>query len=264
MSATRGIRFFPFAGRRVAYGLSGSGPLLVAPAWWVSHLELDWQNPRFRRFWEATGDGLPAGPLRPARRRALGPRRARPRSRRSSAKSSCWRDDARRARLRARDARSAAPPEAATAIAFAARFPHRVERLLLYGTFADGVRDRARRGPRRRSSLRCARTGGSDRGCSRTCSSATKGALSASSSHRPSATPATPRPRRCCWNRSTAPTSARSSGSVSAPTVIVHRRADRAIPYELGRRVAAGIEQAALRAARGERSLPVVRRSTRR
>ncbi|HET8821246.1 MAG TPA: alpha/beta fold hydrolase [Thermoleophilaceae bacterium] len=30
----------------------GSGPPLVLPAWWVSHLELDWQQPAFRSFLE--------------------------------------------------------------------------------------------------------------------------------------------------------------------------------------------------------------------
>src|SRR3954469_20981756 len=51
------IRFLQFAGRSVAYAVSGDGPPLVAPAWWVSHLELDWQNPHVRRFWEGVADG---------------------------------------------------------------------------------------------------------------------------------------------------------------------------------------------------------------
>ena len=37
--------------------MRGVGPPLVAPAWWVSHLELDWQSERFRRFWEGVGSG---------------------------------------------------------------------------------------------------------------------------------------------------------------------------------------------------------------
>ena len=51
------IRFLEFAGRRVAYAVTGDGPPLVAPAWWVSHLELDWRDPAFRGFWEAVGEG---------------------------------------------------------------------------------------------------------------------------------------------------------------------------------------------------------------
>jgi hypothetical protein len=51
------IRFLPYGGRHVAYEIRGDGPPLVAPAWWVSHLELDWQGADFRRFWGRVADG---------------------------------------------------------------------------------------------------------------------------------------------------------------------------------------------------------------
>src|SRR4051794_4353270 len=51
------IRFLRFAGRRVAYAVTGSGPPLVAPAWWFSHLELDWRDQAFRDFWESVAEG---------------------------------------------------------------------------------------------------------------------------------------------------------------------------------------------------------------
>src|SRR6478735_7731425 len=51
------IRFLRFAGRRVAYAVTGAGPPLVAPAWWVSHLELDWSDPAFRALWESVAEG---------------------------------------------------------------------------------------------------------------------------------------------------------------------------------------------------------------
>src|SRR5215218_1685986 len=51
------IRFLPLGARRVAYEVRGDGPPLVAPAWWVSHLELDWQSVNFRRFWEGVAAG---------------------------------------------------------------------------------------------------------------------------------------------------------------------------------------------------------------
>jgi pimeloyl-ACP methyl ester carboxylesterase len=42
-------------GRRIAYTQHGSGPALVCPPWWVSHVERDWQDPRFRTMFEALG-----------------------------------------------------------------------------------------------------------------------------------------------------------------------------------------------------------------
>jgi len=47
------IGFVEFDGRRIAYATVGDGPLLVLPAWWVSHLVEDWQNDAFREFVEA-------------------------------------------------------------------------------------------------------------------------------------------------------------------------------------------------------------------
>src|SRR3954463_3928970 len=57
MSAGSEIRFLQFAGRRVAYAVTGDGPPLVAPAWWVSHLELDWADEAFRDLWESIAQG---------------------------------------------------------------------------------------------------------------------------------------------------------------------------------------------------------------
>ncbi|MDQ5807399.1 MAG: alpha/beta fold hydrolase [Actinomycetota bacterium] len=47
------IGFCPVDGGRVAYAVTGDGPPLVLPAWWVSHLEVDWQFAGFRAFVEA-------------------------------------------------------------------------------------------------------------------------------------------------------------------------------------------------------------------
>lgn len=38
--------------QRIAYAVMGSGPPLICSAWWVSHLERDMRNPRFRSFFE--------------------------------------------------------------------------------------------------------------------------------------------------------------------------------------------------------------------
>jgi pimeloyl-ACP methyl ester carboxylesterase/DNA-binding CsgD family transcriptional regulator len=45
--------FVEFDGKRVAYATVGSGPLLVMPSWWISHLVEDWKDAGFRDFVEA-------------------------------------------------------------------------------------------------------------------------------------------------------------------------------------------------------------------
>jgi len=45
--------FVELDGRRIAYATVGDGPLLVMPSWWVSHLVEDWRDTGFREFVEA-------------------------------------------------------------------------------------------------------------------------------------------------------------------------------------------------------------------
>lgn len=48
------VQFFTNSqGEAVAYSVCGSGPPVVVPAWWVSHLELDWQQACFSQFFSA-------------------------------------------------------------------------------------------------------------------------------------------------------------------------------------------------------------------
>jgi pimeloyl-ACP methyl ester carboxylesterase len=44
------------AGRSVAWAATGSGPPLVVGGWWSSHLGVDWRNARFRRFVNRLGE----------------------------------------------------------------------------------------------------------------------------------------------------------------------------------------------------------------
>src|ERR687895_2605191 len=44
------IRFCTVGGARVAYATVGSGPALLLPALWISHLELEWGFDEFRAF----------------------------------------------------------------------------------------------------------------------------------------------------------------------------------------------------------------------
>ena len=48
--------FVEFEGKRVAYAAVGDGPLLVMPSWWVSHVVEDWNDTGFREFMEALGE----------------------------------------------------------------------------------------------------------------------------------------------------------------------------------------------------------------
>ena len=130
------IRFLPLGARRVAYEIRGDGPPLVAPAWWVSHLELDWQNADFRRFWEGVADGYALirydrlGVGMSDRTLQIGPD-----DRRRSRDAACA---ARRTRLE-RVTFLGGSCGSCTAIAFAAAYPERVERLVLYGSYPDGA-----------------------------------------------------------------------------------------------------------------------------
>ena len=131
------IRFLPHGGRRVAYEIRGDGPPLVAPAWWVSHLEIDWQSADFRRFWDGVADGYT---LIRYDRLGVGM------SDRTIRESDLTIDEE-VATLRAlldeleldRVSLLGGSCGSCTAIAFAAAFPERVERLVLYGSYADGA-----------------------------------------------------------------------------------------------------------------------------
>jgi pimeloyl-ACP methyl ester carboxylesterase len=230
------IRFLAFDGRRVAYELSGSGPPLVAPAWWVSHLELDRREERVARFWDELargftlvrydqpGVGLSDRIVLPERGLAL---------------LEALVDQLGFERITLLGGSGGG----ATAIAFAARHPERVERLLLYGTFADGgaittpdVRDallatvRAHWGLGSRV-LADIFLGDADRDererfarFQREAATAETAATLLEQIYRVDVRAEVER--------------------VRAPALVVHRRGDRAIPYGLGREVAAGLADA--------------------
>jgi pimeloyl-ACP methyl ester carboxylesterase/DNA-binding CsgD family transcriptional regulator len=50
------VRHADVAGRSVAWAETGSGPALVVGGWWSSHLGVDWRNARFRRFVNRLGE----------------------------------------------------------------------------------------------------------------------------------------------------------------------------------------------------------------
>src|ERR1700738_3883612 len=131
------IRFLPLGDRRVAYEVRGGGPPLVAPAWWVSHLDIDWQGAGFRRFWQGVADGYTL-----IRYDRLGVGMS-DRTLRDSdltiegevATLGELLDELGLDRVSLIGGSSGS----CTAIAFAAAFPRRVERLVLYGSYSYGA-----------------------------------------------------------------------------------------------------------------------------
>ena len=236
------IRFLRFEGRSVAYEVSGEGPPLVAPAWWVSHLELERRQERVARFWagltrgftfvryDQLGVGMSDRDLRDADLTL----------------------DHGVALLKAvidhlgfeRVTVLGASGGGAAALALAARHPELVERLLLYGTYADGSEIAT---PEVRDAILAAVRAHWGLG-SRVLADVFLGDAGSAE-----------RERFARFQREAATADAAAAlleliyrldvraelEHVRAPALVVHRRGDRAIPYRLGRELAAALPEAA-------------------
>ncbi len=247
------IRFCSVGGHAIAYRLAGEGPPLVVPAWWVSHLELDQRDDAFRGFWAAVGAGHT---LLRYDRPGVGMS-----DRAVDVGAVSLEDDV--AVLTAvldalgleRVTLLGGSSGGCTAIAFAARHPQRVARLLLYGTYAHGpsiaperVRGAIVEAVRAHWGLG-----------SRMLADIFLGEAAAGVQERfarfqresTSAETAAALLEQVYRNDVRA-----ELGRVSAPTLVVHRREDRAIPCELGRELAAGIPAAALSLLDGRAHFP--------
>jgi pimeloyl-ACP methyl ester carboxylesterase/DNA-binding CsgD family transcriptional regulator len=223
-----------FDGRSVAWSTVGSGPALVIGGWWSSHLGLDWQDPAFRRFVERLGAtstvvrydrpgtglsdrvGPPPAELdeEVAVLAAVVESVGQPRVRFLGASSGC--------------------PVAAT---YVARNPDRVDRLVLYGGYANGsdiasptaretMVDVVERhwglGSRVLADVFLPGANGRERDAF-------------ASFQRRSA------PRAVAANALRAVYAINASGElpqITRPTLVLHRRGDRAIPFALGRDLA--------------------------
>ena len=125
----------PDAGR-IAFAVVGSGPAIVLPAWWVSHVAEDWHSDPLRRFVE----GLAAGRTVVRYDRVGTGMSDRERLRQTftpefeAATLCAVLDELRRVRVTLMGISC----DGCTAVSFAARCPERVDRLVLYGSYADG------------------------------------------------------------------------------------------------------------------------------
>lgn len=252
---TRGsaIRFLQFRGRSVAYTVTGSGPPLVASAWWISHLELDWQDPAFRGLWETIADGYQLV-LYDRLGVGLSDREVRPEDLSIDGDVALLRaiiDELALERVTLVGGSSGG----CAAIAFASRHRECVDRLLLYGAYADGssitspevsdaivtaVRSHWGLGSRLLADIFLADT-----------TSAEQEKLARY--QRAAASPETAAALLELVYRNDVRA---ELGGVRAPTLVVHRRGDRAIPYQLGRELATAIPNATLMPLEGAAHFP--------
>jgi pimeloyl-ACP methyl ester carboxylesterase/DNA-binding CsgD family transcriptional regulator len=246
------IRFAAAAGRRLAWARSGEGPPLVLCGWWMSHLELNWRDPRFRAFVEVLGrertvirydppgtgvsaDGTALAATVEGEAAALGA---------VVAASGAAQVDL-----------IAASSGAPVGIAFAAAHPERVGKLVVYGGYASGpsiaserdreamvslVREHWGLGSRVLADVFMPSADGPERDAfvafQREAASAEQAARSLDAVYRFDV--------------------ASRLGAVATAATVVHRREDRAIPFELGRELAAALPRASFLALDGADHFP--------
>ena len=121
-------------GVRTAYAVVGEGPLVLCPAWWVSHVERDWEHPGFRRFFTRLADGFRVVRYdRPGT--GLSDRDVPPRTQAAEVQLLSMLADALGDAQFSILAVSCAGPVALT---YAAMHQERIRRLCLYGSYANG------------------------------------------------------------------------------------------------------------------------------
>jgi pimeloyl-ACP methyl ester carboxylesterase len=238
-------------GARIAYAVIGEGPLVLCPAWWVSHVERDWEHPGFRNFFTRLADGFRVVRYdRPGT--GLSDRDVPPRTQAAEVRLLAMLADALGDEQFSMFAVSCAGPVALT---YAATHPERVRRLCLYGSYANGS-DVAT--PELRDAL--ANLVKAHWGL---------GSAALTAMFLPGATPQESetfsRNQRDWSNAPKAAELLRLSCNMNAVDVlprvyteslIIHRRDDRTIPLEAGRRLAAELPQARFMVLDGNVHLP--------
>lgn len=240
-------------GGRIAYSVTGGGsPLLVPPAW-ISHLELSWQDPAYRAFitplagartvveFDRPGCGLSAPQPDPPGLDA------------DVAALLAVADHLELKRFDLLGISLGAP----VSIAVAARFPERVDRLIIYGGYADG---REIATPDLRAALLTMIQAHWGLGSEVLAdvflpegNAETKAVFARLQREATTAQTAVDLLAQC-YEITVADMLAR----VAAPTLVVHRRGDRAIPYRAGQELATQIPGARLVSLGGRSHFPFV------
>ena len=233
------VRYAAVGGRSVAWSSYGSGPVVVIGGWWSSHLALDWEDPEFRRF-----VGLLARRHRVVRYdrpgTGLSDRGEPPHDRDEEVAVLAGLVDALDTERVHLLGASSGCPIAAT---YAADRPDRVDRLMLYGGYARGADIAAPASRELMVELVETHWG--------------LGSRVLADVFLPGAS-AREREAFARFQRRSAPRDAAAAalrsvyeidatdrlGSVTAATLVLHRRGDRAIPFALGRDLAERIPRA--------------------
>lgn len=246
------IRYAEHDGASIAWSAVGQGPPLVIGGWWSSHLELDWRNGKFRRFagalaryrtvvrYDRPGAGVSDRGRIPARTLDE-----------ELSTLEALVDEAAPGRISLFGASSGS----GVASLFAARHPDRVDRLVLYGSYARGV-DLAPPAAREAMLSIIDQHWG-------------LGSRVLADLFLPDATAEEREEfveyQRRSASREVALASLRAVydfdstdhlGDVLAPTLVLHRRNDRAIPFALGKDVAGRIRNARFVALEGDDHFP--------
>ena len=241
------------SGARIAYASAGSGRALLVPPAWISHLELLWQDPAFRAFFT---------PLAAVRtvvqydRPGCGLSEPWPGPQGLDTDLAVLQAVADQLDLEHVDLLgvSLGVP---VSVAFAARFPQRVGRLILYGGFADG---RQIASPAVRAAMLDVIRAHWGLGSEVLAdiflpdgNAETKALFARLQREAASAESAAELLEQCYEIRV-----ASLLAQVAAPTLVLHRRDDRAIPYRAGRELAARIPGARLVSLPGRSHFPFV------
>jgi pimeloyl-ACP methyl ester carboxylesterase len=232
-----GVRFFKNRdGHRIAYADEGRGAPLVLPAWWVSHLERESENPEYRRFFKALAERV-----RVVRYDRLGVGMSDRVSREFTLAAELADFEALVEHLGSERVHlfgfSCGGP---TALAFAARHPERVGKIVLYASYLEGAKVAKDKVKQALAALVRAHWGlgsnalaelfvpGADAAVQQAFRTLQRDAADAETAAR-------------LLELTYALDASPFVESIQAPVLILHRREDRAIPYEEGRKLAGQI-----------------------